>query len=577
MLLVTYVFYRNIGSQNLSSVYCPASVKISMGETAMDDEVGIRLGRPFGGVAVMWRKSLGTVNVKRYNDSRLIGIEIRHSGGILFILNVYMPTQSRDNYHDFLEYLQKIQYCIEEAPTNSVMVIGDWNADITSNSNFGNELFRFCEYNNYVSSDINLLDTGNQRIFTYYSEAHQSTSWLDHCISTSPAHNCITDISILHEYIGSDHFPLRVTCSLDYLQKYVIEPPCQTSSIHKIIDWSCIDDTSLHRYRICSKHKLSNVSFDHQAVACRDPNCNDTSHLNSIDKLYNDITVALEAATAESLPTKSKGNSHNIPGWNQHIKDYHSIARDAFLMWRDNGSPRQGPIFELMKKTRAKFKYALKICKANEIHIRADGLAKNLSDGNIKHFWKGVTNKRTMPLSSSVGECTGHQNIANMWRSHFASLFSSVNNCDNEHFVKSNISNVCYSEDMIVRSIDILNCIDKLSNGKAAGPDGLTSEHIKYADNRLHVLLSVLFTAAHVHGHLPLRMLDTILVPIVKNKTGDVTDVGNYRPIASATAISKLYELLILSRCEQYFVTSDHQFGFKAGHSTDMSIFLLKK
>ena len=67
-------------------------------------------------------------------------------------------------------------------------------------------------------------------------------------------------------------------------------------------------------------------------------------------------------------------------------------------------------------------------------------------------------------------------------------------------------------------------------------------------------------------------MLYTTLTPIVKTKTGDVTDKNNYRPIAVATYMSKVMELLILSKTECFLNTSDNQFGFKKKHGTDMCI-----
>ena len=57
----------------------------------------------------------------------------------------------------------------------------------------------------------------------------------------------------------------------------------------------------------------------------------------------------------------------------------------------------------------------------------------------------------------------------------------------------------------------------------------------------------------------------------------DLTSVDNYRPVALVTAISKLFELCILSRIETLLVTSDLQIGFKRSHSTDMCIFALKE
>ena len=83
---------------------------------------------------------------------------------------------------------------------------------------------------------------------------------------------------------------------------------------------------------------------------------------------------------------------------------------------------------------------------------------------------------------------------------------------------------------------------------------------------------AILCTSIMKHGYIPSVMLDTTLAPIVKAKTGDVTDKNNYRPIAVATPMSKVMELLILSKTECILNTSDNQFGFKKKHGTDMCI-----
>ena len=70
--------------------------------------------------------------------------------------------------------------------------------------------------------------------------------------------------------------------------------------------------------------------------------------------------------------------------------------------------------------------------------------------------------------------------------------------------------------------------------------------------------------------------MKTAIVPIIKNKTGDTSDKNNYRPIALVTVASKLFEICILEILETYLITHDHQFGFKAKHSTDMCIFTVK-
>ena len=72
-------------------------------------------------------------------------------------------------------------------------------------------------------------------------------------------------------------------------------------------------------------------------------------------------------------------------------------------------------------------------------------------------------------------------------------------------------------------------------------------------------------------------MIETIIVPIIKNKYGNLSDSNNYRPIALETIISKLFESAILLKCEMFLDTCHNQFGFKKGQSTDMCIYVLKE
>ena len=115
---------------------------------------------------------------------------------------------------------------------------------------------------------------------------------------------------------------------------------------------------------------------------------------------------------------------------------------------------------------------------------------------------------------------------------------------------------------------DIDNVLKQLKMGKSAGADHIHAEHLIHASDRLTVLLSMLCTSIMKHGYIPSGMLDTTLTPIVKTKTGDVTDKNNYRPIAVATSMSKVMELLILSKTECFLNTSYNQFGFKKKHGT---------
>ena len=77
------------------------------------------------------------------------------------------------------------------------------------------------------------------------------------------------------------------------------------------------------------------------------------------------------------------------------------------------------------------------------------------------------------------------------------------------------------------------------------------------------------------HCYPPVSLIDSVVVPLVKNKNGDLSDKNNYRPIALSRTISKVNVIVILHRLEEYLWTKDNQFSFKSGHSTDLCVYAL--
>ena len=129
---------------------------------------------------------------------------------------------------------------------------------------------------------------------------------------------------------------------------------------------------------------------------------------------------------------------------------------------------------------------------------------------------------------------------------------------------------------MYLDQLIFFNALKSSKTGKTCGVDGLAAEHFIYASPIIHVYLSMLFNCFITHGYLPENFMKTAIVPIIKNKTGDSSDKGNYRPIALVTACSKIFEICFLKMLEIYLDTHDHQFGFKSQHATDMCIFTVK-
>ena len=117
----------------------------------------------------------------------------------------------------------------------------------------------------------------------------------------------------------------------------------------------------------------------------------------------------------------------------------------------------------------------------------------------------------------------------------------------------------------------------KLENNKSSGLDSISAEHLKNASKKLVPLLSMCITGFLIHGFIPDSMIAVLLVPVIKDKTGKITSKDNNRPIALASVMYKVLEMILLARLEVFLLTKDNQFGFKKKHGTDMCIFALKE
>ena len=140
----------------------------------------------------------------------------------------------------------------------------------------------------------------------------------------------------------------------------------------------------------------------------------------------------------------------------------------------------------------------------------------------------------------------------------------SVNNYYNN--IKDNIY-----YNMKVTKEKLLKYIDKLRLGCAAGIDGVTAEHLKFAKSSrvIEALCSVL-TVCVQFGVVADSFLQGLLIPLLKKPNIDPALPQNYRPIVISTTFSKLLEILILESCNEHEF-HDLQFGFVESRGTSMA------
>lgn len=163
---------------------------------------------------------------------------------------------------------------------------------------------------------------------------------------------------------------------------------------------------------------------------------------------------------------------------------------------------------------------------------------------DIGKFWKATGKLDIKPgLPASVNGKGDTEEIANLFMNHFkvrSPFGPSASTVNSESYERG-------EEPLLDLSANQIRKIFKgMSRSKSPDHDGLSIEHLKYAGVHLPRLLSMFFSMCINHSYLPTDLMRTTVVPIVKNRTGDISDKGNYHPISLATTIAWT---VCLTRC----------------------------
>ncbi|KAK2720002.1 hypothetical protein QYM36_004044 [Artemia franciscana] len=128
----------------------------------------------------------------------------------------------------------------------------------------------------------------------------------------------------------------------------------------------------------------------------------------------------------------------------------------------------------------------------------------------------------------------------------------------------------------LITAESVARSLSGLSGSKSGGLDGVTANHIKHGGPSLICLLTLLFGGFLNRCYVPDSLAEVCLVPIPKSNASDMASLSNYRQIALAAAISKLFEKCLYSLISPQIDSSYYQFGFKEGSSTEFCVFILK-
>lgn len=547
---------------------------LAFGSSAVQVSDGLLTGRPYGGTAVLYRKHLAAHIRYIHCDSKRVtactlNVSVNNVECPILIASVYMPTFDHTEINDleFEDVVGCLSALICDCSVSGYLLCGDFNFQFntTRHKMFMDILSR----HNAVSADEHFLDKDS---FTYISDSHATVSWLDHVYINAPLLSAVSDLKVLYDCICSDHRPLQ------FVLHAVLEVADRThgqESVCQVPDWIKCNQNDLDYYATYLANLLQQQQLFMPSVCCVN-NCTNVDHHVDIDMYLSKICECVRQATTNCIPNRvHKSSEYCIAGWNDLVADKHAAARTAFLEWSALGRARTGLEYQMMKRTRSQFKLALRYCKSNEEQLQCDALAQDYLANNAD-FWKKVkvmSNGKMTKCAAVVGEAKDDPSIAKLWKQSFEQLYSQRSNDS----VLADARLLASDSNFIITVNDVNDAVQNLKCRKSCGPDGLASEAIKYGGSALTVHLTLLFNMFTSHCYIPADFTMTTIVPLLKNKAADTSDMANYRAIALSNSVSKVLENVLLKCFQSYDDTDDCcQFGFKRKHSTTLACSTLK-
>jgi hypothetical protein len=108
---------------------------------------------------------------------------------------------------------------------------------------------------------------------------------------------------------------------------------------------------------------------------------------------------------------------------------------------------------------------------------------------------------------------------------------------------------------------------NNINSKKAPGIDEISPGVLKELSRKGIVFLTYIFNACLRLEHVPF-CFKTAQIIMIKKPDKPANEVTSYRPISLLSAISKLFEKLLLKRLKPLVDLPEHQFGFRSHHST---------
>ena len=434
--------------------------------------------------------------------------------------------------------ISSLTQVIQSNPSTDTIIVGDFNLPdiqwdtLSSASSSSNA---FCDFV-FDNSLTQLID----------QPTHIKGNILDLILCNSC--DCVTNIILASDnnWISSDHF--AVTFHLSQLIH-----PTPTTTPKYVFDFPKANYNGILSYL-----------FDFDYSSCL--------HSQDVDSIWDIIKNSIYTAMNTFIP-KVRLRRHQFPCWYtpelRHLSKCLQSSKKRFS---------KHPTTHLhLKINNLELEYRNKILQAKssyESHLVHSFAGSH--NARIYDYIRSLSKKSTIPSTVSLDNCSAtlDSGKAELFNTFFHSVFTrssfSLPNMSSLPLPSSCICSLTFSD------TEVFEAISSLDPTKSSGCDGIGPKLLKHCALALYEPLHHLFSVSLSKHSIPYEWKCHSITPIFKS--GDKSQVKNYRPISLLCIVSKVLEHLIYSKVCKFITDNNilyhHQFGFRQHHSTTQQLLI---
>ena len=239
-----------------------------------------------------------------------------------------------------------------------------------------------------------------------------------------------------------------------------------------------------------------------------------------------------------------------------------------------SGSSQQWATYKYLRN---KVNYAIKESKRSYLTQSVYAAKKD-----SREIWKTLRNvvpgkvrsTNVTCIRTEDSDCTDPKNIANFLNDHFATvgpkLAAKIPNITHQNSSSDDLDESGKFKFQRVSEEYILKQLKSLSDGKATGTDETPAKLLKLACHSIVVPITHIINLSISTNVFPDKWKSARISPIFKS--GDSSDVNNYRPISILPVLSKLLERSIFDQLYPFLdakgLLHEKQSGFRPKYST---------